>query len=664
MRWPATPVSQTLVRRSLVLAVLLAALSSLAPERAGAQASVASPFDASYSLTNLGSPPGVPERLGGLTMKAGTTDRLLIGGDANESAGALWEIGVTRDASGHINGFTGTAGRFADAAFVDGGVTYGPGGVLFLSRWDTVAGGNGNRLGQTEPGSTVTDRVIDLAPLGVEHSPGSATVVPPGQPGAGSLKLASYPNGEWHDADLVPDGTGTYDLQNVTQVAASTLPGGPEGFVYVNPGSEHFPNPSILLSEFNSNEVAAYEVDANGDPVVTTRRTFVTGLTGAEGAATDPLTGDFLFSTFEAGAGSVIVVRGFAAQAGMLRVVKQVVNDNGGNKAPGDFSVHVRTGGADVPGSPQAGSAAGNSYTLPPGTYAVSEDPVAGYQASFGGDCNAAGQVTLRSGESKTCTITNDDVSASLPAAFVPLPDPTPSADVFEDKLVGWWKLRGSRTSAVFRNTARGLFQGQLPPPIWGWTPGYTANTFRPGGCYQQVGRLVWVIGFGGGGAWYRYRPNSGCRAASVTTARWFLNGPNGLRHQYVVDPDGPRGPAPSRQARLFWERTRPLLDLQRPSYNQQADRLTVAFRTFAHYGHQIELRKGRKVIEDKTVPNRDGGWVIRMKVRLAEEGTYELEVRARCGRSRVKETRRFMVLEDGSLKHFPRRPEVGLCRL
>ena len=37
------------------------------------------PFDSSYSVVDLGAPPGVPARLGGLTLKAGTTDRLLIG---------------------------------------------------------------------------------------------------------------------------------------------------------------------------------------------------------------------------------------------------------------------------------------------------------------------------------------------------------------------------------------------------------------------------------------------------------------------------------------------------------------------------------------------------------------------------------------------------------
>ena len=45
-------------------------------------------------------------------------------------------------------------------------------------------------------------------------------------------------------------------------------------------------------------------------PRVATRRTFLSGLTGAEGAVTHPLTGDFLFSTF-GGSSQVVVVSGF-----------------------------------------------------------------------------------------------------------------------------------------------------------------------------------------------------------------------------------------------------------------------------------------------------------------------------------------------------------------
>jgi hypothetical protein len=285
------------------IVVGLALVAAAAPARAQV-VQVQPPFDSSYSVTDLGPPPGVPPRLGGLTLKAGTTDRLLIGGLANEPGGALYEVGLVRDAGGHITGFSGSAVRFADAANNDGGVVYGPGGVLFLARWPN------NELGQTKPGSVITDKVVPLAPLGVTASPGAILFTPQGQPGGGSLKIASYAGGQWYDADVTPDGAGTYDVVNVRPVANAVIPGGPEGIVYVPPGSAQFGAPSLLVSEYADGLVAAYRVNANGDPIISSRRTFIGGLTGAEGALFDPLTGDFLFSTF-GGSGRVVVVRGF-----------------------------------------------------------------------------------------------------------------------------------------------------------------------------------------------------------------------------------------------------------------------------------------------------------------------------------------------------------------
>jgi Prealbumin-like fold domain len=657
MHWPPR-----LSRRRAIFAgavVLLVASGALAPAGASGQ-TVEAPFDASYSVSDLGAPPGVPARLGGLTLKSGTTDRLLIGGDANEAGGALYEVGLTRDpVTRHITGFAaGNATQFAAAPFNDGGVAYGPGGVLFLSRWDTVLGGNGNRIGQTKPGSSITDKTIELGPLGVAHSPGGLVFVPSGQPGAGSLKLASYPDGEWYDADVAPDGSGTYDVQNVAQVVASTVAGGPEGIVYVSPGSPEFNAPSVLISEFDQGQVGAYEVDAGGDPVPATRRTFLSGLTGAEGAFIDPLTGDFLFSTFGAG-DRVIVVRGFAATAATLTVVKHLVNDNGGGAAAGAWSMHVKSGGVDVAGSPFAGAEApGVTRVLPAGSYTLSESGgPGGYNGTISGDCAANGAITLQPGDSKTCTITNDDVPPPppppppVPPQFEPVPDPAPTPGVWDDKVLGWWKLRGSSTSVVYRTTRHGLFGAPAPAPIWGWSPTWTARVFRPAGCYRRVGRLAWVIGFGSGGAFYRYRPNSGCQPIGPTTARWFLNGPNGLRQQYLEA--GPTPRSPSRQVRLFWERTRPLLALDRPAYNQGAGRLTISFRTFAHWAHRVELRKGTRVIDAQNVRMRDGRWTIRFNARLAEEDTFAVVVSARCGARPVQSTRRFMVLENGSLRHL-----------
>jgi hypothetical protein len=291
----------TIVRALAVTVLALCALTA----RASAQ-TLEAPFAGPYTMSNIGSPPGVPPELGGLTLKAGTTDRLLIGGAANGASGALYEIGVTRDAQGHITGFAGDATRYADAAYNDGGVLYGPGDVLLLARWPQ------DELGMTKPGSAVTDKIVSLGPLGVASSVSSLGFVPAGMGGAGSFKLASYDTGRWYDADLVPDGNGLFDVVNLHEIVDSmfTSRSGPEGFVFVAKGSPEFAADSLLLSEYGANSVAAYTLDANGDPIVASRRAFITGLSGAEGAFIDPVTGDFLFSTFGT-ANTVIVVRGF-----------------------------------------------------------------------------------------------------------------------------------------------------------------------------------------------------------------------------------------------------------------------------------------------------------------------------------------------------------------
>jgi uncharacterized repeat protein (TIGR01451 family) len=98
-----------------------------------------------------------------------------------------------------------------------------------------------------------------------------------------------------------------------------------------------------------------------------------------------------------------------------IKVVKHVVNDNGGTASASNWQLHLADGGTDVTGSPQAGSEAGDTYTVAAGSFAVSETGgPAGYAASFSGDCNAAGNVAVGIGESKTCTLTNDDIAPRL----------------------------------------------------------------------------------------------------------------------------------------------------------------------------------------------------------------------------------------------------------
>ena len=62
-------------------------------------------------------------------------------------------------------------------------------------------------------------------------------------------------------------------------------------------------------------------------------------------------------------------------------MVKKVVDNSngGGTKGPGDFSIHVTTGGLDVCRARLRVPGSGTSYTLLPGTYKVSEGAVSGY---------------------------------------------------------------------------------------------------------------------------------------------------------------------------------------------------------------------------------------------------------------------------------------------
>lgn len=278
------------------------------------QAIAISPFfDPDYDFTDLGSVPGLPPLYGGLALKAGDPNTIIIGGNANTNAGRFYEIGVTRGSGGHITGFTGVASQIGGLGeFNDGGIAYGPGGVLFTSRWPV------NQLGQTKPGSTDEDKIIDLVPLGVAGSHAALNFVPAGFGGAGELKLVSWSGGQWYTAGLTADGSGTFDVMVVQEdldpaaPGIQNVPGGPEGFVYIAAGNPGFLVDSMLIAEYSAGKVGAYELDADGDPLVATRKDFITGLTGAEGAAIDPLTGDFLFSTF-GGGNRVIVVEGFIA---------------------------------------------------------------------------------------------------------------------------------------------------------------------------------------------------------------------------------------------------------------------------------------------------------------------------------------------------------------
>jgi hypothetical protein len=94
--------------------------------------------------------------------------------------------------------------------------------------------------------------------------------------------------------------------------------------------------------------------------------------------------------------------------APQLTVIKHVINDNGGTADADDFTMNVT---ATQPSDDSfAGSEAGTTITLDAGSYSVDESAFAGYAKTLSADCTG----TIAVGQTKTCTITNNDISPTL----------------------------------------------------------------------------------------------------------------------------------------------------------------------------------------------------------------------------------------------------------
>ena len=87
-----------------------------------------------------------------------------------------------------------------------------------------------------------------------------------------------------------------------------------------------------------------------------------------------------------------------------LTVVKEMINDDGGNNGIGDFQLYV----SGIPVT------SGVSKNFAAGSYVVSETGVSGYAASFSDDCDQDGNVSLVAGDNKTCTLTNNDIKPNI----------------------------------------------------------------------------------------------------------------------------------------------------------------------------------------------------------------------------------------------------------
>ena len=180
------------------------------------------------------------------------------------------------------------------------------------------------------PNYSADFRTIGLTALGVAPSVGALNFVPAGYNGAGEFKVVSHDTDGFYTIPLTPDGSGGYDLGNATLVTTlNTCSGtcGAEGFVYVPLGSPLFSAQSMLVTEYYSGTVGSYLIDADGNPVPSSRRNFINGFAGAQAAVIDPLTGDIIFATFGNG-NKVILVRGFGPGASFGSMAHLAAEEN------------------------------------------------------------------------------------------------------------------------------------------------------------------------------------------------------------------------------------------------------------------------------------------------------------------------------------------------
>jgi hypothetical protein len=299
-------------------------------------------FAPGYNIRDLGAIAGVPEPNGALLFAPDDPNSLIASGNANFYDAQLFKISVKRDLSGHITGFIDPAVFFANVpgtvdesgnltSGIDGGLDYYSGGMYFYSTF------NDGSISQFKPGEVQPAKQTRFSQIGVEGEGGGLLFVPPGLPGAGRLKITSYSGDKWYDTTIVSNSAGTYDIQLPSHII--DLPGDPEGFAYVKAGSPGFSRPSVLVALYMDNKIVAYEVDANGDPIPATQRDFVTDLNGATGATRDPVTGDFIFTSFEDP--RIFVVGGFTVANLTVRFTEPTNNAQFSNPASFPLAVEA-----------------------------------------------------------------------------------------------------------------------------------------------------------------------------------------------------------------------------------------------------------------------------------------------------------------------------------
>ncbi len=212
-------------------------------------------------------------------------------------------------------------------------------------------------------------------------------------------------------------------------------------------------------------------------------------------------------SNIQLGPGETVTCTFTNKQAPTLTVNKVVTNNHGGSKVISDFQLLVN-------GNPVT---SGQVNTLGTGSYIVSETGSSGYTGTFSGDCNGSGSVTLASGDSKTCTLTNDDIPGTLVVQKVVINDNggTLTASGFTFSVNGGSAIQFEADGENEVSVASGTYN-VTEPAVAGYTTTYE-------GCSD-------VFIFIGGAATCTITNNDVSNAATLVVIKHVINDTGGTR--------------------------------------------------------------------------------------------------------------------------------------
>ena len=218
----------------------------------------------------------------------------------------------------------------------------------------------------------------------------------PGTYNVSEINLPGYNAGSW-TGDCAADGTvtlaaGDTKTCRITNDDAPDTTPVPICELFAKPTTIFIGDSSTLT--WTSQNVTEAVIDHGVGSVA------VNGSTEVSPVTTTTYTGTFSGKLGTVVCDATITVVPPDSDVATLKLIKIVINDDGGTAVVSDFKLYV--------GNSQVIS--GDQNIFPVGSYNVHEANLSGYEAgSWTGDCSADGSVTLGAGDSKTCTIVNDD---------------------------------------------------------------------------------------------------------------------------------------------------------------------------------------------------------------------------------------------------------------